>query len=364
MATDTTVDRNSPSASGIPDIRIIGGGVVGLSIARACAQAGLSVVVHDAASAGQASWAAGGILWPLGPWRYAPALYAHCQAGRALQTQLCAELLATTGIDPEYWQCGVLLLEEPQPQVVTAWAAAHNEPCEPLSQQAVQQRHPHLQVDAGAHYHFEQVAQLRPPRLLAALRADVCARGVQLLPNSVVKQMQDQGGQVLLELADGSRLPCGRAVIAAGAWSAALLPAVHAAQRGLQPVRGQMLCYRARPGLLNSIVMQGQHYLIPRRDGRILAGSSMEHVGFDASTTAATYNTLKAFAERLLPELAQLQPEQHWAGLRPGSPQGLPWVEAVQGSDAVFLATGHYRYGITQAPATAQQMLELIQQSG
>lgn len=112
--------------------------------------------------------------------------------------------------------------------------------------------------------------------------------------------------------------------------------------------------------LTRCLLQQGSRYLIPRRDGRILVGSTLEEAGFDAGVTDEAGRQLREFAESLLPALASRPIEAHWAGLRPGSPDGIPWVERVVGCEGLLVAAGHHRYGITLAPLTAMQLLSLV----
>ena len=144
-----------------------------------------------------------------------------------------------------------------------------------------------------------------------------------------------------------------RYVGAAGAWSKALLGR-QGAQLDIKPVRGQMLLYRAQPGTLRQIVLQNGVYLIPRADGHILVGSTLEEVGFDKETTGEAGAALHARALAMLPELAQAEFVRHWAGLRPGSPGNIPVIARHPQLENLYLNSGHFRYGVTMAPVSAQ----------
>jgi glycine oxidase len=148
-------------------------------------------------------------------------------------------------------------------------------------------------------------------------------------------------------------------VIAGGAWSAALLR-----DTGLDlpvtPVRGQMIQFKARPGLLRHIVLDRDHYLVPRQDGLILAGSTLEHVGFDKSTTQAARDLLRERALQLVPALADCPIVRHWAGLRPGSKDGIPLIDEHPQIRGLYVNAGHYRNGVGMAPASARLLVDRI----
>jgi glycine oxidase len=149
-------------------------------------------------------------------------------------------------------------------------------------------------------------------------------------------------------------------VLATGAWSGLGLPGL-AGVPNLRPIRGQMLLFKLGPGVLDTILYRDSLYLIPRRDGHLLVGSTLEDVGFDKSTDAATRLRLHSKAAELLPALADAQPVQHWSGLRPGSPYNLPVIDRHPDFDNVHVNTGHFRDGVTLAPASSEMLADLIE---
>ena len=164
----------------------------------------------------------------------------------------------------------------------------------------------------------------------------------------------------------GVQCPVGRieaaaVVLCAGAWSGDWLQ-----QAGLtlpvEPVKGQMLLYRMTPGWLPSIVMARGRYAIPRRDGHILIGSTLEYKGYDKRTTDEALASLRASAQALLPDLAQQSPVAQWAGLRPGSPDGVPYIGPVSSLPGLWLNTGHFRNGLVLAPASCRLLADLLLQ--
>jgi glycine oxidase len=150
-----------------------------------------------------------------------------------------------------------------------------------------------------------------------------------------------------------------RVVVAAGAWSAGLL-ADFMPVLPVSPVRGQMIQFAASPDLLRHIVLANGHYLIPRRDGLILAGSTLEYSGFDKDTTREARDTLVDFPTQLLPGLGDCAVVNHWAGLRPGKSDGIPVIGGHPEIKGLYLNTGHFRNGVVMAPASAQLLLDIM----
>jgi glycine oxidase len=204
------------------------------------------------------------------------------------------------------------------------------------------------------------VAQARNPRLVAALRAAVVKLGGKIHPQCGATAVRANSGRVTaIETACGE-FAADRLVLATGAWAGLGLSGLAGVPQA-RPVRGQMLLFKLEPGTLDTILYRRGLYLIPRRDGHILVGSTLEDVGFDKSTTEETRRSLQADAASLLPQLAEMQPLQHWAGLRPGSPDNIPVIDRHPDFDNVYVNTGHFRYGVTMAPASSVLLADLIE---
>jgi glycine oxidase len=208
-------------------------------------------------------------------------------------------------------------------------------------------------------YYLPNEAQVRPPRHLRALREACLNRGVEILNGVQVESFHFKSGQIVeMNIAGRNSTPCsihaGQFCIAAGAWSERLLQMLNL-NLPTKPWRGQILLHKTAPGALRHIVNigSGLDYIIPRSDGHLLIGSTIEDVGFDASTTPFSLERLSTLAGELLPDLMSHQPEAFWAGLRPGSPDGLPTIGRVPALDNAWLATGHYRSGFHLSTGTA-----------
>lgn len=328
------------------DVLVIGAGVVGCLSAMMLTQRGLRVCVVERGVLGaESSWAGGGILCPLLPWNYDEAVNRLALAGAAIYPELAARLHASTGIDPEYRACGMQVLPPFEADQATDWCAKHGVTALLAADQPLW---------------LPQVAQVRNPRLLQALRAwlgrhSVGVReGVEMAPFS-----EKFSSRNAWRSTTGEVFKAGSYVITAGAWSRQLL-GKHAPHLDIRPMRGQMLLYRIPPERLPHIIYREDFYLIPRADGHLLVGSTVEDVGFDKSTTATAALELQRKAAAILPELTGVPPLKHWSGLRPGSPENIPVIARHPQFVNLWLNAGHFRYGLTMAPASAEILVGLM----
>lgn len=342
------------------DCVVVGGGLIGLLSALELHRSGFSTIVVERGPIGaESSWAGGGILSPLYPWRYDPAVTTLAAWSQAVYPSLCATLSEETGIDPEWTESGLLVLETPEQSVARQWALRHATPCELLDEQQSRQLVPGLGATAGNALWLPGIAQVRNPRLLHALNARLHAAGVGLYENTEVRQINVRQGRVEGVTTATREIRASVVIVAAGAWSGEVLRAFNAAS-GILPVRGQMILFRAVPELLSPVVLYQDHYLVPRRDGRILVGSTVEYVGFDKSTTGEAMEHLRQAAFEILPSLDRFPIEKRWAGLRPGSPKGIPSIGPVPGCEGLYVNTGQFRNGVTLAPGSARLLADLI----
>jgi glycine oxidase len=184
-------------------------------------------------------------------------------------------------------------------------------------------------------------------------------RGVKLHAARPVLGLDRRGDRVVTAQTAQGPVPAGRFLIAAGAWSPLVLSAV-GWRPEIRPIRGQIALLRTSGALFRRILLQGKRYLVPRPDCRVLAGSTEEDVGFDRRTTAVAISDLLQFAGTLVPALAVAEVERCWSGLRPGSPDGLPYIGLVPGWSNLFVAAGHFRAGIELSPATGLVLKDLL----
>lgn len=341
------------------DIVVVGGGISGLLVARELRTAGLSVAIVERGEVGrEASWAGGGILSPLYPWRYDAAVTALAGWGQARYPALCAEWQASSGVDPEYRPSGLLMLDEDQVTPALVWAPGAGTEVDGLNRRELATLAPEVQAPGRSAAWMPAVGQVRNPRLVRALRGVVERMGVDLRTGEAVEALSGSGGRVDGVVTAAGRVRAGAVVVTTGAWAYQLLEPFHAV--AIKPVRGQMLLYRATPDTVGPMVLAGGRYVIPRRDGRVLVGSTLEDTGFDKRTTAAARADLEAAARAIVPALADYPVEHHWAGLRPGSPDGVPYIGPVPGTAGLYVNAGHYRNGVVLGPAAARLLADLV----
>lgn len=350
----TTLD--GPSA----DTLVIGGGIMGMLTARELALAGMKVALLERGQLGrEASWAGGGIVSPLYPWRYPAPVTALAQAAQAAYPRLVASLREETGVDAELVPCGMLMLEAADAAEARAWAGQGGQLIEAWDVAQIRSRMPGLAPHWRDALWMPDIANVRNPRLLRALQASLRQLGVETHEEAEVVAWRQAGGRVQAAvLRDGRAFAASEFVVCGGAWSATLVAELAALP--LRPVRGQMLLYRLAPGQLPCIVLAEGRYVIPRRDGHVLCGSTLEESGFDKSTTAAALASLQASAARLWPALAGLAPVAHWAGLRPAAPAGIPFIGKVPGQENLWVNAGQFRNGLVLAPASARLLADQL----
>jgi glycine oxidase len=323
---------------------VIGAGALGLATADALLRQGASVTVLERGAVGrESSWAGGGILSPLCPWDYPDEVTRLALRGMSLFGSLAETLHRTTGIDPEYRRCGMLVLPPFDGQAALKWCAAHG--------MRVEER--------GEGLFLPEVAQARNPRLLQALRARVEQLGGRVVEQCEVKEIVAEAGRVEHLATTQGDFSADACIVTAGAWSKTLL-GEHALQVDIKPIRGQMLLFKFDTPPLPHIVLQDDLYLIPRRDGHLLVGSTREDVGFDKSTTEEARAMLLQRAALLLPALREMPVIKHWAGLRPGSPGNIPTIGRHPHLANLYINSGHYRYGVTMTPASVEVLLNTI----
>lgn len=342
------------------DVIIIGGGIIGMLTARELSLAGASVsIIEKGDTARESSWAGGGILSPLYPWRYDDAVTRLARHSQRVYPALCAELLEATGIDPEYEPSGLLILDHGELDAALEWTGRWGLSAELIDPARACELEPELKPATPRALWMPQIAQVRNPRLTQALRVDIEKRGVRVLTQTPVTGIRIEGERARGVETPGGLIEGGQLIACAGAWTAELLDGLgHRPE--IEPVRGQMVMFHADPGLIRRITLCQDHYAIPRRDGRVLFGSTLEHQGFDKRTTSRAREELYALAIELLPALRRFPIERHWAGLRPGSPGGVPFIGRHPRAQNLFVNAGHFRNGVVLGPASARLAADLV----
>lgn len=334
------------------DFLIIGGGAIGLSSAIVLLEAGFKIVLIDRNATGtEASWAGGGILSPLCSWDYSEAVTNLAQRSMGMFEKTAAQLFDATGIDTEYQKSGMLLLPPYQEKIATAWCKAHQVA---LNHVRLDE---HLQGMQGEGLFMPDIAQVRNPRLLEALRRRVEMLGGKILEQHEAQHFDMQQDRITsLQTSKGS-LGADAYIVAAGAWSRTLL-GEHAMGMEVRPIRGQILLFKFDTPPFSSILLQENLYFIPRKDGHVLVGSTLEDAGFDKRTTIEARTYLLQRVHALFPDWPS--PVKHWAGLRPGSPDNIPTIGRHPHLANLYANCGHFRYGVTMSPASAKLLLDAI----
>jgi glycine oxidase len=332
---------------------VVGGGIMGCLTALALVERGCQVTLVErnvvaAQTSGESSWAGAGILFPLLPWMYKDAVNQLAVAGAKLYPALCQRLLSETGIDPEYTQSGMQILQNVDETAAVNWCAQYQIPV----------------VKNSNGLFLPTIGQVRPPNLLQALRQMLIQENVTLLENTQLEPLTNVSKIDGWKASPTSKNGCAvleadAFVVTSGAWSFDLLKDT-TANLDIKPMRGQILLYENVQELPKNIIYQNGFYLVPRRDGLLLAGSTLEDVGFDTRTTEEVKKDLKIKAESILPSLKHATIRKHWSGLRPGTPDNLPTIAVHPSIKNLYLNTGHFRYGLTMAPASAELVAELI----
>jgi glycine oxidase len=341
------------------DSIIVGGGIIGLLTAFELCVRGQSVQIIERGQIGrEASWAGGGILAPLYPWRAPESLYSLAQWSHARYATLAAYLSTETGIDPEWTCSGLLVLEDSEHEAALSWGLRVGRYVEHIPASQLHHLEAVAEASHGALW-LPEIAQIRNPRLLRAIKNLLIKKGVNILEYTEVRALYTQGDYVLGVVTATERHLAENTIIAGGAWSSHILGELGL---GLEvvPIRGQMVVFEGPAGHLQRILLKNDCYAVPRRDGNILVGSTLESSGYDKSLTDAARHQLHQDALALAPSLARFPIRHHWAGLRPATFDGIPFIGPHPKVQGLFLNTGHFRVGLACAPASARLLVDLM----
>jgi glycine oxidase len=346
------------------DVVVIGGGVIGLSVAWRAQQRGLATLVleRDALASG-ATHAAAGMLAPVSEARLAEReLLALSRASAARYPAFVEELVALTGQDPGYRACGTLAVARDRDEAEAlereqAEREALGLPVERLRASEARRREPALAPTLRLALSMPDDHAIDPRALAAALAVAVQRSGGVVRERTPVARVAVDAGELVegVELLDGERIAASQVVLAAGAWVGVLDGLPEHARVPVRPVKGQILRLRdpAGPGLLTHVLRMQPGYIVPRGDGRYVLGATMEEQGFDTAPTAGGVFELLRDAVELVPGVSELTIDELTAGLRPGTPDNAP-VLGAGALDGLQWAAGHFRHGVLLAPITAE----------
>ena len=355
------------SIKGSADVVIIGGGVIGLTIARSLALRGVRYVclVERAGLGSEASFAAAGMLLPQVEADAQDDFFTLACQSRDMYPSFAAALLEETGIDVELDTTGTLYLaftEHDQQEIDKRynWQTRAGLPVELVSAAAARELEPCIADSIRGALLFPNDIQVENRRLLSALANSVDKLGVNIATQTNVDSLIIEGNTVQGVQTNRGRIDCSSVVIAAGSWTSFIKSSSPFKIPEIEPVRGQMICLEAKPQLTRHVIYSPRGYLVPRRDGRVLAGSTSERVGFAKYVTSGGIASILRNALEISPAISTLPIVDTWAGLRPKAADGLPVLGRCDEIDGLFYATGHYRNGILLAPLTGELVSKAI----
>jgi len=340
------------------DTLIVGGGAIGLTAALVLADRGHTVCILEKNEVGQeSSWAGAGLLMFTS--QVNEAVLPLLKRSLELYPDLSARLKSETGIDPECYTSGALVFGQPNEAAVTL-----NWRHDILSAKDVEAKFPALHACQEKAFYYPDAGQIRNPRFVQALKAVLLKhKNVTVCEHESVQSFQADNGRITSVQTDKTKYHAKHVLVTAGAWSSQLLKTM-GFQFEIFPVRGQILAFDCGHAMPVPVVMNGSRYLVPRKDGVILAGSTMEYVGYDRLPTHEAFDMLKAAAIEMMPELKSAPIIAQWAGLRPGTESPAPIIGPVTGYENLWVSTGHFRNGLVLSPASAELIADLMEQKG
>jgi len=307
----------------MPDCIVVGGGVIGLLTARQLFLEGVDVLLIEKGKlGGESSWAGGGIISPLYPWRYDDSVNVLAERSKKIYPELIKKLTEESGQDCELITSGLFTVTDSQ-QEIGDWAKKWS-------------------VDAKFIDDRDSI------RAIEDKVGDVVNQGEIVIKNNKVCGVRTQQETIFAD----------KVIIASGAWSAKFSATESVVD--VIPVKGQMIMYKGEPDLVKRIVLSEGHYIIPRKDGRILAGSTLEKIGYDKTISTDALAELHQAAIELIPLLADLTVERQWAGLRPGTKKGIPYICQHDAVENLYVHAGHFRNGIVLGAASAEMMTDIV----
>lgn len=346
-------------------IAIIGAGVSGLLTALELIEQGYTVTIFDQQQAGHAaSWAGGGILSPMYPWRYPREVNHLAQYGKLMYQQWNEKLLPKTGIDFQIHETGMLIFDEADFEIGLNYKDTYNEPmqhCEYLQREQLEQINPHISQQFQQAIYFPQLANVRNPRLLKSLITYLKQHPkVEVIENTWIEKFNIYNNRIQsVQTSNAKHYQADQFVITTGAWSNCWSEQLQLSIP-VEPVQGQMLLFKTPENWLPTMCMNKVMYLIPRTDGHVVCGSSMDHLGFDRRPSVQTQQNIYKACVEMVPELANFPIVKQWAGLRPSSPTGIPYIGQMPEIENLWANFGHYRNGLCMGPASAQLLRQLM----
>lgn len=346
------------------DVLIIGGGVIGLAIARELHKKGVRkiTILERGAVGKEASHAAAGMLAPHAETDKLDDFFFFCNESNRLYPAFAEELLGETGIDIELDREGTLYLAftETDTEEIRRrfeWQKGAGLQVEHLSAQETRQAEPFVSPDVLESLFFPNDWQVENRRLVHALQKFAELNDIEIRENTQISRLLIENHKISGAETASEKFFAGKVILATGAWTS-LIKAENFAMPQIKPIRGQMIAFHTAKRLFQKVIYSPRGYLVPRFDGRVLAGATVEDAGFDKSVSEAGVEFLRENALEIAPSLVNLEVAEKWAGLRPFAADGLPILGSFPQVENLVLATAHYRNGILLAPLTARVLAE------
>jgi len=345
------------------DILIVGGGIIGLSLARELRRKGarkITVLERGAATGRESSYAAAGMLAPHAECEKTDDFFRFCRESSALYPNFAAELFDETGVDIELDRNGTLYLaftemDSTEIRRRYEWQKKSKFSVEYLSATDARKTEPFVSPDVREGLFFPDDWQVENRKLLHALEKFAEFNDIEIITNAEIKRLSFENGKIVGAETGAEKFFAEIVVLATGAWTSLVKTGeMNLSLPHIKPMRGQMISFHTAKRLFSRVIYTPRGYIVPRADGRILSGATVEDVGFDKSTTEAGVEFLRQNALEISPGLAGLEIAEQWAGLRPFAADGLPILGAFPEPENLFIATAHYRNGILLAPLTAK----------
>ena len=349
------------------EVLVIGGGVIGLSIARELYKKGIKeVAIVDRGRCGsESSWAAAGMLAPNIETDATSEFHRLGIEALAVYPSFAEALLDETGIDVELDRSGTLCLAfNTEEEALLSEAYERHRlrgvSVDRLSARDINDAEPAISNAARAALSFPNDWQVENRKLLDALMRFATLSDARIIENTEVLSLITEGTKVVGAATSNGEFRANVTIVATGAWTSFIKIADTSMPFIVKPIRGQMIAFSTKERQLRRVVYSPRGYVVPRADGRVLVGATVEDVGFDKSTTMAGIGELTAAAYEIMPALENFPVTESWAGLRPFAADGLPVIGELPGYKHAFVATAHYRNGILLAPLTAKLIADRI----
>lgn len=349
------------------DVLIVGGGIIGFAIARELRRAGLRriTIVERGVCGKESSWAAAGMLGPQAEADRDDAFFRFCCASRDAYPQFAGELQDETGIDVDLDRSGTFYLsfnelDSSELSRRLEWQRLTHLAVEYLPAEEVRKSEPFISPDVREALFFPNDWQVDNRKLLAALIRYAEQNGIELIENTEIDRLTVENGKVVGAETRDRRFLAETTVLTTGAWTSLIKLGIAEMPFAVEPVRGQIVVFQTAKRVFDHVIYSPRGYMVPRMDGRVLAGSTSEKVGFDRSLTESAAVTLREMANEIAPSTSGLPTVDHWSGLRPHAFDGLPILGNIDGILGLTISTAHYRNGILLAPLTARLVADSL----